>query len=184
MVRQMLIVLLGIMVSQSMSLLVGGFANADERLVESKLLEWLQSGAASWHAGRDGLLLECGDLGCCMFAEDGGGFGCLKGGVALAPNLALKRLGGLLRPMFLIGIDPVLRGWWLSRLVNASWLGVSSTSKSGPTTGALLLQRQRRMCVLDSCGDGSLQRYNYLYPPCFHLLVCVPTLYCHVYEYK
>jgi hypothetical protein len=119
-----------------------------------------------------------------MFAEDGGGFYRLKGRVALAPNPALKRLGGLLRPMFLIGIDPVLRDWWLSRLVNASWLGVSSTSNSGPTTSALLLWRQRRMCVLDSCGDGSLQQYNHLYPPCFLLLVYVPTLYCYVYEYK
>jgi hypothetical protein len=155
MVRQMLIVLLGIMVSQSMSLLVGGVANAGERLVESKLLEWLQSDAVSWHADRDELLLECRDLGCCMFVEDGGGSGRLKGGVALALDPALKRLGGLLRPMFLIGIDPVLRGWWLPRLVNASWLGVSLMSKSGPTTGALLLRRRRRMCVLNSCGDGS-----------------------------
>jgi hypothetical protein len=47
MVRQMLIVFLGIMVSQSMSLFVGGVANTDESLVESKLLEWLQSGVAS-----------------------------------------------------------------------------------------------------------------------------------------
>jgi hypothetical protein len=91
-----------------------------ERLVESKLLEWLQSGAASWHTSRDGLLLECSDLGCCMFAEHGGGSGRLKGGVALAPDLALKRLGGLLRPMFLIGIDPAIRGWWLPWLVNAA----------------------------------------------------------------
>jgi hypothetical protein len=48
MVGQMLMVLLGIMVSQSMSLLIGDVADADERLVESKLLEWLRSGAASW----------------------------------------------------------------------------------------------------------------------------------------
>jgi hypothetical protein len=38
------------------------------------------------------------------------------------------------------------------------------------------------MCVLDSCGDGSLQRYNRLYPSYFLLLVCVPTLYCYVYK--
>jgi hypothetical protein len=59
-----------------------------------------------------------------MFAEDGGGSGRLKGGVALAPDPVLKKLGGLLRPMFLIGLDPILQGWWLSRLVNASWRGV------------------------------------------------------------
>jgi hypothetical protein len=40
-------VLLGIMVSKSMPLLVGGVANAVEKLVKSKLLEWLRSGAAS-----------------------------------------------------------------------------------------------------------------------------------------
>jgi hypothetical protein len=73
--------------------------------------------------------------------EEGGGSGRLKGEVALAPDPVLKRLGGLLRPMFLIGMDPVLRGWWLLRLINALWLGVSSTSKSGPTTYVLLLQQ-------------------------------------------
>jgi hypothetical protein len=181
----MLMVFLGIMVSQSMPLLAGGVADTGERLVESKLLEWLRSGAASWCGGRDGLLLECSVLDCCVFAEDGGRSGRLKGGVALAPDSALKRLGGLLRSMFLFGLDPVLRGWWLLRLVNASWLEVSSAPKSGPTDGALLLlRRRRRTCVLDSCGDGSLQQYNRLYPPCVVLLVCVPTLYCYIYKYK
>jgi hypothetical protein len=60
------------------------------------------------------LLLECNGLDCCVFAEDGGGSGHLKGGVALALDPMLKKLGGLLRPMFLIGLDPVLRDWWLS----------------------------------------------------------------------
>jgi hypothetical protein len=181
----MLMVFLEIMVSQSMPLLVGGVADANERLVESKLLEWLRSGAVSWRGGRDGLLLECCDLDCYVFVEDGGGSGLLKDGVALAPDPALKRLGGLLRPMFLIGLDPVLRGWWLSRLVNASRLEVSSMLKSGPTTGALLLLwRRRRACVLDSCGDGSLQQYIRSCPPCVVLLVFVPTLYCYAYEYK
>jgi hypothetical protein len=41
MVEQMLMAFLGIMVSQSMPLLAGGVADAGERLVESKLLEWL-----------------------------------------------------------------------------------------------------------------------------------------------
>jgi hypothetical protein len=68
MVRQMLMVLLGIIISQSMPLLVGGVADAGERLVESKLLEWLRSSAASRRGGRDGLLLECGGLGWCVFA--------------------------------------------------------------------------------------------------------------------
>jgi hypothetical protein len=39
MARQMLMVLLGIMVSQSMPLLAGGVADAGERLVESKVLK-------------------------------------------------------------------------------------------------------------------------------------------------
>jgi hypothetical protein len=80
MARQMLMVLLGIMVSQSMPLLAGGVADAGERLVESKVLKWLWSGAASWRGGGDGLLLECDNLDSCMFAEDGGGSGHLKGG--------------------------------------------------------------------------------------------------------
>jgi hypothetical protein len=59
-------VLTGIMVSQPMLLLVAGNTAVDERFVEPKLLEWLQSGAASWHGGREGLLLECGRLDCCV----------------------------------------------------------------------------------------------------------------------
>jgi hypothetical protein len=173
MVGWMLMVLFGIMVSQPMLMLIGGDVGAGERFVEPKLLEWRK--------GR--LFLECGRLGCCMFAEDGGGSGSLKGGVALAPDPVLKKLGGLLRQMFLIGLDPVLWGWWLSRLVNASWRGVSSAPICGPTTSAPLLRHRRRF-VLDSCEDGRLQQYNRLYPLCFMLLVYVPTLYRDVYQYK
>jgi hypothetical protein len=93
-----------------MLLLVGGDAGTGERFVEPKLLEWLRSDTASWCGGRDKLFLECGRLGCCMFVDDGGGSGRLKGGVALAPDLVLKKLGGLLWPMFLIRLDPALRG--------------------------------------------------------------------------
>jgi hypothetical protein len=101
MVGQMLMVLLGIMVSQSMSLLVGGVADAGERLVESKLLEWFQSGVVPWCSDRDRLLLVCSGFDCCVFAEDGGRSGCLKGRIAMALDPVLKRLGGLLRPIFL-----------------------------------------------------------------------------------
>jgi hypothetical protein len=176
-------VLVRIMVSQPMLMFVGGDAGAGERFVEPKLLEWLQSGIALWRGAGDRLLLECGGLDCCVFVEDGGGSGRLKGGVALAPDPVLKILGGLLRPMFLIGLDPALRGWWLSRLVNALWLGVSSSPMSGPTAGAPLFRRRRRF-VLDSCGDGKVQQYNRLYPPCVILLVCIPTLYRDVYQCK
>jgi hypothetical protein len=48
----------------------------------------------------------------------------MKGRVALALDPVLKKLGGLLSLMFLIGLDPALRGWWLSWLVNALWQGV------------------------------------------------------------
>jgi hypothetical protein len=41
MVGQMLMVLLGIMVSQSMPMFVGGVADVGKRLMEFKLLEWL-----------------------------------------------------------------------------------------------------------------------------------------------
>jgi hypothetical protein len=133
MVGQMLMVLLELMVSQSMPLLLKGVADASERLVESKM-EWLQSGAASWRVDIDVLLLECGGLDCCVFVENGGGSGRLYGMAALALGPALKRLRGLLRLMFLIGLDPALQSWWLSRLINASWLGVSSMLKSGPMT--------------------------------------------------
>jgi hypothetical protein len=60
MVGQMLMVLLGIMVSQSMSLLAGGVADANERLVKSKLLESFRSGIVPWCSGRYRLLLVCG----------------------------------------------------------------------------------------------------------------------------
>jgi hypothetical protein len=160
-------VLVRIMVSQPMLLFVGGDASAGERFVEPKLLEWLRSGVALWRGGGDRLLLECGGLDCCVFAEDGGGSGRLKGGVALAPDPVLKILGGLLRPMFLIRLDPALRGWWLSRLVNALWLGVFSSPMSGPTAGAPLFWRRRRF-VLDSCGDGKVQQYN---PVCILLVL-------------
>jgi hypothetical protein len=56
------------------------------------------------------LLLECGRLDSCMFVEKGGGFSRLKGGVVLTPDPVLKKLGGLLRSMFLMGLDPALRG--------------------------------------------------------------------------
>jgi hypothetical protein len=49
-----------------------------------------------------------------MFVEEDGVSGRLMGRVALAPDLALKKLRGLLQPMFLIGLDPASRGWWLS----------------------------------------------------------------------
>jgi hypothetical protein len=120
MVERMLMMLFGIMVSQPMFLLVEDDAGAGERFVEPKLLKWLRSDAASWCGGKDRLLLECGRLGCCMFAKDGGGSGRLKGGVALAPDPVFKKLRGLLRPMFLTGLDPVLQGWWLLRLINTS----------------------------------------------------------------
>jgi hypothetical protein len=58
--------------------------------------------------------------------------------MALALDLALKRLGGLFRMMFLIGLDPVLWGWWILWLANVSWVGVSSEPKCGPTAGVLL----------------------------------------------
>jgi hypothetical protein len=183
MVKRILMVLVGIMVFQPILLFVGGDAGAGERFVEPKLLEWLRSGVALWRGGGDRLLLECGGLACCVFAEDGGGSGRLKGEVALAPDPVLKIIGGLLRPMFLIGLDPALWGWWLSRLVNALWLGVSSSPMSGPTAGTPLFQRRRRF-VLDSCDDGKVQQYNRLYPPCVMLLVCVPTLYRDVYQCK
>jgi hypothetical protein len=70
-------VLVGIMVSQPMLLLAGGAAGTGERFVEPKLLEWLRFGAALLRCGRDGLLLECGRLDCCVFGEDGGGSGRL-----------------------------------------------------------------------------------------------------------
>jgi hypothetical protein len=41
MVERMLMVLVGIMVSQHMILFVGDDTGADERFVEPKLLEWL-----------------------------------------------------------------------------------------------------------------------------------------------
>jgi hypothetical protein len=45
--------------------------------------------------------LECGGADLYSFVVDGGGSGCLIGGVVLALDPALKMLGGLLRPMFL-----------------------------------------------------------------------------------
>jgi hypothetical protein len=118
-----------------------------------------------------------------VFAEDGGGSGRLKGRVALALDPVLKKLGGLLRPMFLIGLDLVLRDWWLSWLVNVSWLRVSSTPISGPTAGVPLLRRRRRF-MLDSYDDDRLQQYNQLYSPYVIVLVFIPTLYHDVYQYK
>jgi hypothetical protein len=72
MVERMLRVLVGIMVSQTMLLFVGGDASAGERFVEPKLLEWLPSGVAPWPDNGDRLFLECGGLDCRVFAEDGG----------------------------------------------------------------------------------------------------------------
>jgi hypothetical protein len=79
----MLMVVFRIMVSQSMSLVNRRVVDADERLVESKLLEWLRFGVASWRGGKDWPLLECGGLNCGMFVEHGGRSDSLKGGVTL-----------------------------------------------------------------------------------------------------
>jgi hypothetical protein len=54
------------------------------------------------------MFLECGGLDCCVFAEDGGGSGRLKNGVAIAPDPVLKMLGGLLWPMFLIELVAIV----------------------------------------------------------------------------
>jgi hypothetical protein len=53
-------------------LLVGGIAGVDERLAESRLLEWLQSCVLSWCGGMDELLLKCGGLDRYMFHLKGG----------------------------------------------------------------------------------------------------------------
>jgi hypothetical protein len=62
MVEQMLMVLVGIMLSQHMLLFVEGDADAGERFVEPRLLEWLRSGVAPWRDNGDRLFLECGRL--------------------------------------------------------------------------------------------------------------------------
>jgi hypothetical protein len=122
-----------------MLLFVGDNVGAGERFVEPGMLEWLRSGIVPWRDNGDRLFLECGGFDCCVFAEDGGGSDRLKGGVTLAPDPVLKMLGGLLQSMFLIRLDPALRDGWLSQLVNASWLGVSSVPMSRPAAGAPLL---------------------------------------------
>jgi hypothetical protein len=92
----------------------------------------------------------------------------MKGEVALALGSALKRYRGLLRLMFLIRIDPLLRGWWLPWLVNASWLGFFfQRSKNEPTTCVLLLRRWPMIRMLDSYDDDSLQQYTRLYSSYF-----------------
>jgi hypothetical protein len=80
MVERMSMVLVGIMVSQSMLLFVGGDAGVGERFVEPKLLEWLRSGVAPWRGGGDRLLLECSGLDCCVFAEEVGDPAALRVG--------------------------------------------------------------------------------------------------------
>jgi hypothetical protein len=109
MVGYILMVLLGIMVSQSMYLLIGGVAHAGERLVESKVVGvgsiWRR--VVAWRQGwvalgvrRSWLLHICGRWWWIRPPE---------GRVALAPDPTLKRLSGLLRLIFLIELDPVLR---------------------------------------------------------------------------
>jgi hypothetical protein len=57
MVERILMVLVGIMVSQPILLFVGGDAGAGERFVEPKLLEWLRSGVAPWRGSGNKLFL-------------------------------------------------------------------------------------------------------------------------------
>jgi hypothetical protein len=47
-------------------------ADADERLVKPKILEWLRYDAASWHGGKNGLLLKCDGLDFFVFEKVGG----------------------------------------------------------------------------------------------------------------
>jgi hypothetical protein len=106
MVRQM--VLLEMMVFQFILQFARPVADADERLVESKLSEWFSIWRCALAWRQIWVVLERDAFDCCVFVEDNGGFGLLKGEVALATNPALKRLKGLLWSMVLIGLDPFL----------------------------------------------------------------------------
>jgi hypothetical protein len=59
-----------------MPLLAGGVADANERLVESKLVVWLRSATTSWRGSMNRLFLEWGGLDCCVLAKNDGGSGC------------------------------------------------------------------------------------------------------------
>jgi hypothetical protein len=96
--------------------------------------------------------------------------------VALAPGAALKRLGGLLRPMFLIGLDRLTGlGWWLSRLVNALWLGVSSTER----------QRVDQLYVSFSDGDeGCVCLIVTMMTVYSSIIICILFSLCCLYIYQ
>jgi hypothetical protein len=66
--------------------------------------------AATWHGGWDGLLLDSGGLDPWLSADDGGGSGRLKGGMALATDPTLKRLKWLLQLILFVGLYSVFRG--------------------------------------------------------------------------
>jgi hypothetical protein len=121
------------------------------------------------------LFLECGDLDCCVFAEDGGGSGHRKGRVALASGLALKRLGGLLRPMFLI------------RLIQSYEPGGYRGSLTA--SGQRFLQRQRvdRLMVLfffSGDGEGLVCLVVAAMVVCSSTIVCILLVLCYLYAYQ
>jgi hypothetical protein len=94
--------------------------------------------------------------------------------VALASDPALKRLGGLLRSMLLIGLDSVLRDWWLSWLVNVSRLEVSLALMCEPSTGALLLLNR----------EGSVRLTVAMMVVCSSTTVDVLLVLCCLYMYN
>lgn len=200
----------GIIVPWLFLRLGGGPAHATEEPEGSWLLEQQLSGASAW-CGGGGVLLRKDSGGCCRGSavEEGGSGRLFGGGLVSSPDPALKGLGeqvqeGLrLRPISLIDPDPVLRSWWLLRLINAFRQGASSAPRFVVASGAPLLWRRRRAWALGGrdedgdlqglfcdfcfvrgfCVDGGRQCHR-LYPSRMFVLVSVLVLFPCSYKYK
>ena len=59
-----------------------------------------------------------GDVDCCRSMEDREGSDLVNDGMVFAPNQTLTRLAELLRPMFFVGLHPVLWDCWLLNLAS------------------------------------------------------------------
>jgi hypothetical protein len=94
-----------------------------------------------------------------------------RGGVG--PGSGAEEAQGLLRLMFLIGLDPVLQGWWLSRLINTLRLG--------------FIQRQRMdqlLVLFFSYGVGCVFLVVAAAVICITTIICIMFVLCCLYAYQ
>jgi hypothetical protein len=101
---------------------------------------------------------------------------CVWKGSGPGPDLELAEIGECRRLMFVCVLDPVLRGWWLLRPINAFWLG-DLLAPRFVVDGA---------CFMSVRAGGVLPRWREVEEdegPLGFLLVYPPFMYLYLYAF-